>query len=238
MEFLDSLRQAFARQSFLPSDGRFEPLSLTVAVSREAGSRGGTIARRAGRKLGWQVYNQELLEYLAQEKHLARELFDALDEPASAWVETRLQQLLREQNLSQHAALVELARVVLAIGARGEAVILGRGAGTILPAASTLHVRIIAPLADRVSYMSQFERLTAEEAAAQVKARDRNRGQFVETHFHRKPSDIYQYDLLVNSSLLGEDLSSQLVVRAARVKLAALHRARGLPADLTPDNLA
>ena len=238
MEFLDSLRQAFARQSFLPNAGQFEPLSLTVAVSREAGSRGGTIARRVGKKLGWQVYNQELLEYLAQEKHLARELFDALDEPAVAWVEARLQKLLREQNLSQHAALVELARVVLAIGARGEAVILGRGAGTILPLPSTLHVRIIAPLAERIGYMSQLERLTSEEATTQVKARDRNRGQFVETHFHRKPSDIYQYDLLVNSSLLGEDLSSQLVVRAARVKLAALNRARGLPADLTPDTLA
>ncbi len=29
------------------------PASLTVAVSREAGSRGGSIARRVGRKLGW-----------------------------------------------------------------------------------------------------------------------------------------------------------------------------------------
>src|ERR1700751_1962181 len=43
------------------------PASLTIAISREAGSRGGSIARRAGGKLGWQVYTQELIEYISQE---------------------------------------------------------------------------------------------------------------------------------------------------------------------------
>ena len=46
------------------------PASVTIAVSREAGSRGNTIGNRAGLKLGWPVYNQELLEYVAQETRL------------------------------------------------------------------------------------------------------------------------------------------------------------------------
>src|SRR5215471_16893419 len=54
------------------------PAQLTVAVSREAGARGGTIGRRVGRKLGWQVYNQELLEYMAQDVVVRQELFDGL----------------------------------------------------------------------------------------------------------------------------------------------------------------
>jgi cytidylate kinase len=237
LEFLESLQQAFARQSFLPQEGQFQPLSLTVAVSREAGSRGGTIARRVGKKLGWQVYNQELLEYLAQEKHLGRELLEALDEPAGAWVEERLQQLVRAQTVSQNASMIELARVILSIGARGEAVILGRGAGCLLPPESTLHVRVIAPLADRISYMRQLERLTVDKAAEQVELRDRSRGEFVETHFHRKPADIYQYDLLVNSSLLGEDLSAQLIARAAKAKLSA-RGGHGAPSDFAAEPLA
>jgi cytidylate kinase len=249
LEFLDSLRQAHARQPLSDSgelgdpakrgqlDGSFQPLSLTVAVSRESGSRGGTIARRAARKLGWQVYNQEILEYLAQERHLGRELFDTLDQRASAWVEERLQELLRAQNLSQNSSLIELARVVLAIGARGEAVILGRGSGCILPSASTLNVRIIAPLDQRISYMSQLERLTIEEATKQVRQRDRRRGEFIETHFHRRPADIYQYDLLVNSGMLGEDLSAQLIVRAVRARLAARNRERGLSGELAGEAL-
>jgi cytidylate kinase len=115
--------------------------------------------------------------------------------------------------------------MVLCLGVKGEAVLLGRGAGYILPAATTLHVRLVAPLPDRIAYMSQWMRLTEEEAAEQVRLRDTRRGEFIETHFHRKPGDIYQYDLLLNSHLLGEELCADLIVQAAQAKHAALRRA-------------
>jgi cytidylate kinase len=197
------------------------PVSLTVAISREAGSRGGTIARRAGRKLGWQVYNQELLEYVSHEGPLRQAITEPLSVAAVAWIEKRLQEQLREQNLSQHPSLAELARVVLALGVQGEVILIGRGAGCLLPARSTLHVRIMAPLADRIAYMSQWLRLTHEQAAEQVELRDRRRAEFINTHFHRQAGDIYQYDLLLNSSLLGEELCADLIAQAARAKLAA-----------------
>src|SRR5438034_1361292 len=197
------------------------PASLTIAISREAGSRGGTIARRAGRKLGWQVYNQELLEYIAQEGAFRQGLTDNLPPTAAEWVEEQLQVLLREQNLSRHPSILNLARIILALGAQGDVLLIGRGAGCILPSASTLHVRIMAPLPDRIAYMSQWLRLTVEEAEEQVRLRDSCRAEFITTHFHRQPTDVYQYDLLLNSSLLGEDLCAELIAQAARAKLAA-----------------
>ena len=203
------------------------PASLTVAISREAGSRGGTIARRAGRKLGWQVYNQELLEYVAQEGPLRHAITEPLPAVAAAWMEERLQTQLRQQNLSQNPTIAELARIVLALGAHGKVILIGRGAGCILPAPSTLHVRIMAPLADRIAYMSQWLRLTLDQAAVQVEIRDHHRAEFVNTHFHRQPGDIYQYDLVLNSSLLGEDLCAELVAQAARAKLGMLKQRAG-----------
>src|SRR5262245_55103378 len=73
------------------------PALLAVAVSREAGARGGTIGRRVAKKLGWQVYNQELLEYTAQEGP-SRHVMTHLPPGAASWAEDRLQTLLREQN--------------------------------------------------------------------------------------------------------------------------------------------
>jgi cytidylate kinase len=201
------------------------PVSLTVAISREAGSRGGSIARRAGHKLGWQIYTQELLEYLAQESSFRQDVVEAASPAGARWAEERLEKLLREQNLSQHPSIGNLARIILALGAQGEVILIGRGAGCILPAETTLHVRIIAPLAHRVAYMGQWLRLTVPEAAEQVRLRDERRAQFIATHFHRQPSDVYQYDLLLNSSLLGEDLCAELIARAARAKLALLGEA-------------
>jgi cytidylate kinase len=198
---------------------------LTIAISREAGSRGTSIARRAGEKLGWQVYTQELLEYLSQEGQSRQELVAAASAEGARWCEERLDQLLREQNLSQHPSVANLARIMLTLGAQGEVVLIGRGAGFILPPATTLHVRIVAPLADRVAYMAQWLRLTVEEAAEQVRLRDERRAEFLATHFHRQAYDVYHYDLLLNSSLLGEELSAELVAQAARAKLAALERA-------------
>src|SRR5438552_9860703 len=92
------------------------PASLTIAVSREAGSRGGTIARRAAKKLGWQVYNQELLEYIAQEGAFREGVAGGTAPAVAHWVEDRVQGLLREQNLSQHPSILELARIVLTLG--------------------------------------------------------------------------------------------------------------------------
>ena len=192
--------------------------TVTVAISREAGARGSTIGNRAAQKLGWQIYNQELLEYIAQESAFRQNVVDNLSPEAACWAEERLQKLLREQSLSQHPSIMDLARIILALGAQGEVVVVGRGAGCILPPLSTLNVRIVAPLSDRIAYMSQWLRLTEKEAAEEVRRRDTRRAEFIPTHFHRQPGDIYQYDLILNSSLLGEELAAELIAKAARFK--------------------
>ena len=197
------------------------PAALTIAVSREAGSRGGSIARRAGRKLDWQVYNQELLEYIAQESAFRQSLLDNLPPGAARWTEERLDSLRRAYELDRYQSILEVSRIILALGAQGIVVLVGRGASSVLPAESTLSVRIMAPLDDRIAYMSQWLRLTVDEATEQVEVRDRRRADFLDTHFHRLPADIYQYDLILNSSLMGEELCAELIVQAARAKMAA-----------------
>ncbi len=197
---------------------RTVPAGLTISVSREAGARGGSIARRAGRKLGWQVYDQELLEYMAQEATVRQGVIENLTGPAANWIKTRLQELMGMEDLSLQPFLLNLARVVLSLGARGEVVLIGRGSGCILPADSTLNVRVVAPLKERVAYMSQGLRLTEKEAAERVRLRDQRRAEFIETHFHRRSDDVHHYDLVLNSSLLGEELCAELIAQAARTR--------------------
>jgi cytidylate kinase len=198
------------------------PWGLTIAISREAGARGATIAKRAGEKLGWQVYSQELLEYIAQEGTFRQDVLDHLPASANDWVDDRLNRLLKEQNLSANASIMDLARMILSLGAQGEVVLLGRGAGCILPPRNTLHVRLVAPLADRIAYMSQWMRLTEEEAAEQVRTRDKLRSEFIAAHFHRDVGDVHQFDMVLNTSLLGEERCADLIVHGARAKAAAL----------------
>src|SRR3954453_3381990 len=96
------------------------PWGLTIAISREAGARGATIAKRAGVKLGWQVYSQDLLEYIAQEGTFRQDVLDHLPISPGLWVQDQLNQLLKEQNLSRNPSVLDLARMVLSLGAQGE----------------------------------------------------------------------------------------------------------------------
>jgi cytidylate kinase len=201
---------------------RLGPSALTIAVSREAGARGGTIARRVGRKLGWQVYDQELLEYMAQEAIVSQGVLDAPPTAPADWAEARLQQLIRDKAISDHPSIMNLARVVLALAAQGQIVLLGRGAGCILPHNTTLTARIIAPLRERIAYMGQWMRLGDEEAAEQVRTSDERRCEFVANNFHNDPNEVHQYDLILNSSLLGEELCAELIASAARARAAQL----------------
>ncbi len=198
------------------------PLGLTISLSREAGARGGTIGRLVGKRLGWQVYDQELLEYMSQDPVARQGLWDNLTPPCQAWVEERLGELRRLLKLDQDEAVQNLARLVLALGAQGEVVLIGRGTGCVLPRLTTLNVRVVAPLKERVGYMSQWLRLTTAEAAEKVRLRDERRAEFVTTHFHCDPADVHRYDLVLNSSLLGEEAGADLIARAAQLRWGQL----------------
>lgn len=196
------------------------PAALTITISREAG-RGTTIAQQAGAKLGWQVYPQDLLEDVMQDAGARQELLDSVPAGAAAWADAQLNGLLQAEAISSNPSIIELC-VLLYIGVRGEAILVGRGGGCILPPGSTLNVRLVAPREDRIAYMTQWLRLTEDEAAVHVRRLDQRRADFVSTHFHRNPTEVCQYDLILNTSLLGEERLAELIVHAAQSKLAAL----------------
>jgi cytidylate kinase len=225
------------------------PQGLSIAVSREAGARGGTIARRVAAALGWQLYDQDLLEYMAQDTVVRQGVLEGLAPAAASWVEARLSQLCSEGHLapaerpvaasaknpvategsrgmrSEHrldAEVENLARLVLALAAQGEVVLIGRGAGCILPRQTTLCVRIVAPLAERIAYMAQWLRLPLAEATQKVRSRDERRAEFLLTHFHRSVADLHGYDMVLDSGSLGEDGCAELVARAAHIRWTAV----------------
>jgi hypothetical protein len=194
------------------------PLGLSIALSRESGARGGTIGRLVAKRLSWQVYDQELLEYMSQDTLARQGLCDSLSPACLTWVEERLAQLRDSVGLGADEAVLNLARLVLALAAQGEVVLIGRGTGSVLPRLTTLNVRVVAPLPERVAYMGQWLRLSTAEAAERVRQRDTQRSEFVMKHYRSSPADVHQYDMVLNSSLLGEEACAELVAQAARLR--------------------
>ena len=202
-----------------PENGRFtHPKGLTLAISREAGARGTSIARKVGEHLGWQVFDQEMLDYLQLDETGQSQLLADIPDGGRAWADAHLDRLQREERISSDIETTRLVRLMLAVAARGDAVIVGRGAGFLLPVESTIHARVIAPLESRVNFFAQTLRMTREEAKAEAQSRDERRAKFLARTIFRDPADTGAYDLVVNSTRLGVEGAAQVIGWAVRTK--------------------
>jgi cytidylate kinase len=191
---------------------------LTIAISREAGARGNVIAKRVAQQLGWQLFDQDLLAYLVQNEPARQELLAEVPRGVIEWAEERHRRFLEQRRGAEFPEMHDWLKLLFVIGARGESVILGRGAGFLLPVASTLNVRIVAPFEERVAYMSQLLRLPSASAREEVQARDRLRAELHKSVSGRDAGDLTQYDLVLNSYRMGESACSDLIAEAIRAK--------------------
>lgn len=196
------------------------PLAASVAIGRDVGARGGEVARRLGVKLGWPVYDRETLGYAARQPDGVDSLLAELPPGVGPWIDERLHALRQAHVLLDDSEYEREARLLLALGAKGEAIFVGRGAGYLLPRETTVHVRVVAPLADRIAYMAQWLRLSRQDAEEQVRVRSKLRSHFL-TASVRPPADGLSVDMVLNSSSLGEELCVDLIILALRCKHAA-----------------
>ena len=161
---------------------------LTIAISRQAGALGKTIAQSVGRRLGWPVLDHELLEQMASEMHIDVRLLDNIDEQHVPWLVERLEAFSSIPYVSESAYVRQLLETVLSVGARGQCIIVGRGAAHILPPPLAIRVRLIGELADRAQVIMRELSTTLDDAERQVKALDQRRVAFVKNHFHIDPT--------------------------------------------------
>jgi cytidylate kinase len=196
--------------------GTPEPVARfrNVCVSREAGAGAGSIARLVGTRLGWKVYDHEILEAIAHRMEVPTDEVRAFDELAPSVVQDWILPLREEHYAPQEAYLDHLAKLVEAIGRAGESLIVGRGAGFLLPRESTLLVRVVAPLKVRADRLAERMGVSVRTARRAARDLDRRRYQFERTMYRVDPTDPHNYDLVLDSNSLGLTIAAELLIRA------------------------
>jgi cytidylate kinase len=188
---------------------------ITVAISREAGSRGAEIARAAGARLGWPVYDREIINHIAAEKGLQAALLARLDERYVNWLEDAVRALCTRDSGTEGDFMRGLLELMASLGKAGHHVIVGRGTPHMLPAERTLRVRVIAPRAFRIAQVQKSQGMSASAAERWVDVTDRDRLRFAERYFGVNAADPLRYDLILNSSRLSIDECAALIEKAA-----------------------
>jgi cytidylate kinase len=200
-----------------PPEPRF-----TIAISRQAGTNAGLVAAELGQRLGWPVYDRQLLERIADELGLEPQTLEGLDERRVSWFQEFLQSFSTAPVASQLGYVRHLVAALLSLAAEGNQVIVGRGAAQILPPATTLRVRLVAPVEDRIAVLRERFGIGAPEAKLWLEVHDHDRHRFVMDHFHKNPDDDSLYDLILNSSRFSPAACAEMIL----VALAQLRTAR------------
>lgn len=200
-----------------PSPPRTSRREVSVAVSREAGSGGSEVAHEIGKRLGWPVYDREILELIAERSVLRSELLESIDEHDRNWLVETLTSFGYPGEISSAGYFHHLTSVLAALSGHGRCVIVGRGATALLPSAMTLRVRVVAPFEQRVQRIAHKQHLSYREAEKKTREIDKERAIFMACHFQRDLNDPHGFDLVLNTARFAPAECADLAVSAVKV---------------------
>ena len=154
-----------------------------ITISREPGSGGQILAARLAETLGFDLFDQELIEHMAA-GHLNKRVLQTLDEANLNVLEHWISSLVDRRHLWPDEHLERMLKIIGTIGKHGKAVIVGRGANFILPAEEALRVRVIAPLEMRAGTVSEKLDVSTGEAKRHILRIEADRKAFIRKYFY------------------------------------------------------
>jgi cytidylate kinase len=179
-----------------------------VTISREFGSAGSEIARKAAEALGYSLVNKEAVGRLLAAYGLID--FDRAYEAESGF--------WSQFDDRRRTIVGMLDRVAKAVARRGRAVILGRGFYLSLAGLGCLiNVRIRAPFEWRVSrVLEESKDKDRRRVEAAVREGDKVRSSFVSSVYGARWDSMEGFDLVIDSSKIGIDRAVSWIAQAAR----------------------
>lgn len=179
-----------------------------ITISREFGSGGREVGKRLADELGYSYYDREIVSTIAQ-KHQMDEgyvaqaleggLFRSLPVHFGRTFSYTTMMMPQTTNL-----FVEQNKILKEVAAKGNCVIVGRAASTILQDYDPFKLFIYADMPSKISRcqqrMGEEENLTERELERKIKRIDSERARYYELFADRSWGDKAGYDLCVNTT--------------------------------------
>ena len=158
-------------------------------------------------ELGYELIEKtQISEVLSKHGFSASDVDKYDEKKPSIW-----QTLSKQKNKFAH--LIRTA--VYELAAKENAVIVGRGAQVILEdIPGTLHVRVIAPFAIRVSRLMEQMGYNEENAQRIIRQSDRDSSGYISTYFGANWDDSDLYDLVINTRTMTLNTGVEMITRA------------------------
>lgn len=200
-------------------------LPRAVTISRQAGCGALLVAEKLaallqkespGNAPPWTVFDHNLMETVMQDHNLPARIAQFIPEDRM----TELQDISEELfglRPGSWAVVQQTSETILRLVEMGRVIIIGRGSNLVtarLP--GVLHVRLVAPLEQRVQHVHEFHEMTKPKAREFCRREDRGRERYVKKYFNADVSDPLLYHLTINTGIVGYDQAAELIMSLAR----------------------
>ena len=182
-------------------------MNKIITISREFGSGGREIAKRLADELGYAYYDSEIIKLLAKEANMSEEYIKNISEkgvyPYAFQFAKSFAMYSTMQN-TQTDILVKQANILKEIAKKTNAIIVGRGANTILKEYNPMNIFVYADLESKIARCKQKakedENLTDKELEKKIKTIDKNRKAFNSLISNAEWGNKENYNLCINTS--------------------------------------
>lgn len=217
------MEAVFPRGSRVPS--AVYGCDMVITISNLYGCGAVAVARLVCESLGYEFVDEQLPVVVANRLRTtpsavetSEDLSESPGERVLRALESGTPEIRAEPGVNFDAQVLrEVQEAVREYAARGNAVIVGRGAHAVLGRGpGVLRVFMHAPRAWRIGRI--VDALGTEErvAASEIDRVDRGRAAYMKAHYNETWTDPWNYDLCLDVSHFGAEGSAQIVVRAAR----------------------
>jgi len=203
----------FESRSKKPARSECSHMAGIITLSRDYGTAGHAIGEVIAGKLGFTLWDREILDVLAGQSgwKLQARMFEALDEKAQGAIDAVVADFFGGLERDNYFHLLPKAIYTIA---HENAVIVGRGAHLILPCA--FRVKLEASLATRVKNVALLEGISEKEAHQKINRIDKDRSGFIKqlNKIISVNSDQLDYDLRINTDHISTENAAQTALDA------------------------
>ena len=193
-------------------------MSSIITISREYGAGGHSIARRVAQELGIEIYDRDIIRNTVKDSGLDAGVVEKEEEEISR-ADAFWRMITPAAYVDRREAIHEIERkVILMLASKGPCVILGRCADAILDEANvdSLNVFIYADDLHRAIRVSELlGTKNPGEIQKAMKKTDAARRSYYQQFAGRHWGDYHNYNLMLDSGMLGYDACVKLICDAA-----------------------
>lgn len=190
-----------------------------ITISREYGSGGHTIGRQVAQELGIEIYDKDIIRSTVKDSGLDTGIVEREEEELSR-TDAFMRWITPASYVDRRDTIHEIERrVILMLAQKGPCVILGRCADVILEEANieALNVFIYSNDLHRAARISELINSTnPNEINRAMKRTDAARHSYYQQFAGKHWGDARNYNLSLDSGLLGYDTCVKLICEAAR----------------------